>query len=414
MNRTLFTRNFVLLLVGQVFSLIGNYTLRFALSMYVLELTGSAEIFGTILAASVVPTILLSPLGGVMADRMNRRWMMVALDIVSGLSVLGCGLLLQEGAGLAAVVTLQMGLGIVAAFESPTVQACVPQLVGGADLLRANALVNQAQALAGWITPFAGSILYTTFGLEPVLLTTGGCFLLTAFLECWISLPAMPQAEPQRPRMILRRDLHQSMQFLVREQPLVLRLLLLAAGMNFFASGCITVGLPFLVRTRLGLSATWYGAAESFLGITVILGGFLVTVLADKLPVHGMYRCLSVFGIALFPPAVTFAMVRTPSACYGILLAALAVAEIGCSIFSVWGLCAIQERTPPDLTGKVMACVITISQCAQPAGQLVYGVLWDRLPSEMVLLVSGSAVCLVAAASRGIFSRLERTMAVKE
>lgn len=63
MQSSLFTRNFLLLLLGQAFSLVGNYTLKFALSMYVLEQTGSAEIFGTILALAVIPTVLLSPLG---------------------------------------------------------------------------------------------------------------------------------------------------------------------------------------------------------------------------------------------------------------------------------------------------------------------------------------------------------------
>ena len=87
--KQLFTRNFTLLLLGQASSLLGNYTLRFALSMFVLEETGSAATFAGILAVSMVPTILLSPLGGVLADRANRRNIMVALDTLSGLAVLG-------------------------------------------------------------------------------------------------------------------------------------------------------------------------------------------------------------------------------------------------------------------------------------------------------------------------------------
>ena len=88
MKPRLFTRNFTLLLLGQASSLVGNYTLRFALSMLVLEETGSASVFGGILAVSMLPTILLSPLGGVLADRANRRNIMVALDVLSGTAVL--------------------------------------------------------------------------------------------------------------------------------------------------------------------------------------------------------------------------------------------------------------------------------------------------------------------------------------
>ena len=90
----LFTRNFTLLILGQVSSLTGNYTLKFALSMYVLEQTGSASIFAGMLSAALLPTVLLSPFGGILADRANRKHIMVALDALSGLSVLAAGLLL--------------------------------------------------------------------------------------------------------------------------------------------------------------------------------------------------------------------------------------------------------------------------------------------------------------------------------
>lgn len=91
MKTKLFTRNFTFLILGQISSLFGNYTLRFAMSMYVLEQTGSASIFAGLLALSMLPTILLSPLGGILADRANRRNIMVILDVSSGIAVLiGC------------------------------------------------------------------------------------------------------------------------------------------------------------------------------------------------------------------------------------------------------------------------------------------------------------------------------------
>ncbi len=95
MKPKLFTRSFALLVLGQCSSLLGNYTLKFALSMYVLEQTGSASIFAGLLAVAMLPTILLSPFGGILADRANRRNVMVALDALSGLSVLIAGFALS-------------------------------------------------------------------------------------------------------------------------------------------------------------------------------------------------------------------------------------------------------------------------------------------------------------------------------
>lgn len=409
MQTTLYSRNFLFLLLGQAFSLLGNYTLKFALSLYVLDETGSAGIFGTILAVAVVPTVLLSPFGGILADRCNRRTLMVALDALSGVAVLGTALLLGLGEGLMAITVLQIVLGILSAFESPTVQACIPQMHTGENLLKANALVNQIQAVAELVTPFLGSLAYGAWGIGPVLGIAYTCFFLTALLELGIRLAPPAVGEHQRIWQMVRADLGESMRFLGREQPAVLRLLLLAAGINFFASGCITVGLPYLVRTVLGLSAGWYGAAESILGAAAILGGVLVTVAAGRLTLEAMWKLLAVFGAGLLPIAVVFLVPSPAGMQFAVLLAALAVGQLTCSMFSVMGLCAIQQRTPVQLTGKVMAFVLTLSMAAQPVGQALYGWGWDRLPPWSVLLVSGGAVLAIAWRSRSLFRALVKT-----
>jgi len=409
MQTTLYSRNFLFLLLGQAFSLLGNYTLKFSLSLYVLDETGSAGIFGTILAVAVVPTVLLSPFGGILADRCNRRTLMVALDALSGVAVLGTALLLGLGGGVMAITLLQIVLGILSAFESPTVQACIPQMHTGENLLKANALVNQIQAVAGLVTPFLGSLAYGAWGIGPVLGIACTCFFLTALLELGIRLAPPAVGEHQRIWQMVRADLGESMRFLDREQPAVLRLLLLAAGINFFASGCITVGLPYLVRTVLGLSAGWYGAAESILGAAAILGGVLVTVAAGRLTLESMWKLLAVFGAGLLPIAVVFLVPSPAGMQFAVLLAALAVGQLTCSMFSVMGLCAIQQRTPVQLTGKVMAFVLTLSMAAQPVGQALYGWGWDRLPPWSVLLVSGGAVLAIAWRSRSLFRALVKT-----
>ena len=273
MKEKLFTRNFTLLLLGQVFSLLGNGALRFALSMYVLEKTGSAAVFGTLLAVSMVPTILLTPFGGVLADRMDRRVIMVGLDLASGAAVLAAAAAFADGRGLAVTAALLIVLSVLGAFESPTVQACVPQMLHGENVLRGNAAVNQVAAVSGLVTPFLGSLLYTAFGVRPVLVGAGACFLLTAGLERFIRLPESPRVRGQRLRDILREDLLGSARFLARERREVLDLLLFAAAVGALISGAAIVGLPYLIRTSLGLSARLYGAAESAMGLAALLGG---------------------------------------------------------------------------------------------------------------------------------------------
>lgn len=405
----LFTRNFTLLILGQVSSLTGNYTLKFALSMYVLEQTGSASIFAGMLSAALLPTVLLSPFGGILADRANRKHIMVALDALSGLSVLAAGLLLPLGRGLWVIGALLVLLSVLAAFESPTVQACVPQMVSPQNLVQGNAVVSQVSAVTSLVTPFLGSLFYTAFGIGPVFAAAVVCFWLTALLECMIHLEYQKPPRTAGIGAIVREDLAVSAHFLRREQPDILKLLLLAALAGMFVSGTAVVGFPYLVRTVLGLSATYYGAAESAMGAAAILGSLCAGLLGKKLRVRDMAAIFLSFGLSLFPIGLSFLLPVGRMARYGVLLFFFCVCQLGVCIFSTYAITLIQQRTPEQLMGKVMSCVFTLSMCAQPVGQVVYGALFDCFSDSVywVLIPTGMLICLIAVASRGFLKRME-------
>ncbi len=405
----LFTRNFTLLILGQVSSLTGNYTLKFALSMYVLEQTGSASIFAGMLSAALLPTVLLSPFGGILADRANRKHIMVALDALSGLSVLAAGLLLPLGRELWVIGALLVLLSVLAAFESPTVQACVPQMVSPQNLVQGNAVVSQVSAVTSLATPFLGSLFYTAFGIGPVFAAAVVCFWLTALLECMIHLEHQKPPRTAGIGAIVREDLAVSAHFLRREQPDILKLLLLAALAGMFVSGTAVVGFPYLVRTVLGLSATYYGAAESAMGAAAILGSLCAGLLGKKLRVRDMAAIFLSFGLSLFPIGLSFLLPVGRMARYGVLLFFFCVCQLGVCIFSTYAITLIQQRTPEQLMGKVMSCVFTLSMCAQPVGQMVYGALFDCFSDSVywVLIPTGVLICLIAVASRGFLKRME-------
>ena len=405
----LFTRNFTLLILGQVSSLTGNYTLKFALSMYVLEQTGSASIFAGMLSAALLPTVLLSPFGGILADRANRKHIMVALDALSGLSVLAAGLLLPLGRELWVIGALLVLLSVLAAFESPTVQACVPQMVSPQNLVQGNAVVSQVSAVTSLVTPFLGSLFYTAFGIGPVFAAAVVCFWLTALLECMIHLEHQKLPRTAGIGAIVREDLAVSAHFLRREQPDILKLLLLAALAGMFVSGTAVVGFPYLVRTVLGLSATYYGAAESAMGAAAILGSLCAGLLGKKLRVRDLSAIFLSFGLSLFPIGLSFLLPVGRMARYGVLLFFFCVCQLGVCIFSTYAITLIQQRTPEQLMGKVMSCVFTLSMCAQPVGQVVYGALFDCFSDSVywVLIPTGVLICLIAVASRGFLKRME-------
>lgn len=409
MKRKLFSRNFTLLVLGQISSLFGNYILRLALSMYVLEVTGSAAVFAGILSAATIPTILLSPLGGILADRADKRKVMVALDALTGTVVLCAAALLSGGNAIAVISLLLVALSVLGAFETPTVQACIPQMLSGDDIVRGNAVVNQVASVSYLTAPMLGGVLYVAFGLKPVMDISVVCFFITASFECFIRLRRQPMGHGGNVLRVIRHDFIISIKFMAQERTDILKLLLLAALSRFFVMGVTLVGLPFLVRTVLGLDAKYYGGAESALAVATILGSAAAGLLTGKLKTGGLSWLLAAMGLCMIPAGAAFLLPIGVFGRYMVNVAAFCGMQIAVSIFSVFAVSLIQQNTPGDLIGKVMAYTSAVTLCAQPAGQTVYGFLFDgfREAVFLVLIPTGAAVCLIGLLSCGFFRKME-------
>ena len=401
MKRTLFAKNFILLILGQASSLFGNFILKLALSMYILEITGSAAIFAGILSAATVPTILLSPFGGILADRANRKTIMVVLDTATGTAVLCATLLLSQSNAVAVIGALLVILSVLGAFETPTVQACIPQMLTGDDIVRGNAIVNQVASIAYLVAPALGGILYAAVGLKPVLYASTACFLSTAFLdvclECMIRLDPPHSESHAGVLSTIKQDFSESIRFLRKEQPDILNMLLLTALSRFFVMGITIVGLPYLVRTVLGLDAACYGVTESLLAVAAIGGSIAAGLLTGKQKYCKLSLVLEALGGSILIAGIAFVLPIPVMAKYAINTTAFCGMQAAISIFSIFAVSRIQQKTPNHLLGKVMAYTAAITLCAQPAGQLLYGFLFDRFryAVSLVLIPTGVVVGVI-------------------
>ncbi len=410
MTEKLFTKNFALLILGQLTSLFGNFILKLALSMYVLEATGSAAIFAGILSAATIPTILLSPLGGILADRADRRNIMVALDALTGVSVLCAALFMSENNTIAVISTLLIILSILGAFETPTVQACIPTMLQGDNIMKGNAVVNQVASLSYLIAPMLGGVLYAMLGLKPVMYASVVCFFITALFECFIKLSYQRIQNQGGVLQIVKQDFLSSMQYITKEQTSISKMLLLTALSRFFVMGITIVGLPFLVRTVLGFNAKYYGAAESALAVATILGSIAAGILAEKLKIHKLSVLLASMGIFIIPAGIVFILPVNAIIKYGVTVVSFCGMQAVISIFSIFAVSLIQQRTPNHLIGKVMAYTSTVTLCVQPIGQIVYGFLFDKFYSAIyfVLIPTGIIVCIVGLSAMNFFKNMER------
>lgn len=413
MQPKLFSKDFTLVVIGQIISLFGNAAIRFALPLYLLNQTGSPALYGTVTALAFLPAILLSPIGGILADRVNKRTIMVALDFSTAALLLTFSLLLGvTDLAFLLTVTLMLLYGIAGAYQ-PSVQASVPALVSPDHLMTANAIINMVSSLASLLGPVLGGILYSAYGLVPVLWVCIACFFLSAVMELFLHIPFTKQSTNGRIWSTVKTDFSDSFRFLRYEKPVIGKGLLVVCGINLFLSAMILVGLPYMITEVLPLEATQanrlYGFAQGALAAGGLVGGVLAGVLSKKLPIQKAGNLLIACAACVFPMGIAPLLSASGLVNYGVLTVCCFAAMVFSTIFSIQTMSFVQAETPQNCLGKVIAVMLTVSMCAQPLGNALYGVLFEACKGFefAVILFAGVASSALAVCTKHIFQQLE-------
>lgn len=398
---TLFQKNFTLMAVGQIISLFGNSILRFALSLYVLDTTGSAAVFGGILAVSMLPTVALSPFGGILADRVNRRNIMVVLDFSTAALIACFSLFFLDGGGVPAIGVTMVLLSVIQSIYQPSVQSSIPALCSDKHLEQANGVVVQVNATANLLGPILAGFLYGMLGIHTILLGSGICFFLSACMELFLHIPFVRQPGKSSALAIVREDFRAAFHFLAHENPSLLKLLGVITGLNLFISSMITVGLPYLVKIHLRLSSQHYGFAEGALAAGAILAGCLAGLVTKRLTFQNSYKLLTLAGLSILPMGMAVMSTRAPLVSYFVILASVLSCMCCAALYNIFAQSFIQRQTPTPLLGKVASLITVISICSFPLGQALYGLLFDRVPGfvSLILFFSCGASLLVTVAA---------------
>lgn len=409
-KKTKYGKDFTLVVAGQIVSLFGNAILRFALPLYLLRKTGSSALFGIVTACSLLPMIVLSLLGGVLADRVNKRNIMVGLDFLTAVIMMGFYFIM----GIAPIVplfivTLMLLYGISGTYQ-PAVQASIPVLVPKDRILSASAIVNQIGSLASFIGPIIGGMLYGVWGIEGILKVSIVCFLLSAIMELFIVIPVHRETEKNKIFQIVKNDLRESLQFLKTEKPIFMKVCVVIAGLNLFLSSMIIIGVPVIIVDILDMTDQMLGVTQGMFAVGGIIGGFLTVVFEKKLcPCKAsvfLYLCACftcMMGFGMLPQGISmFKYIVLTGTGMGVTIAS--------AMFNIQMLAVVQTQTPAYLVGKVIACIMAIIMCVQPIGQLMYGVFFEVFSQHISGIIIGAGIIslLIAIYAGNLLPQLAR------
>jgi MFS family permease len=368
---------------GQSISLIGTWMQMTAQAWLVLSLTHSSAALGIIVALQTLPVLLLAPYGGVIADRMDKRRLMIMLQSAMGLQALALGILTVTGA----VTVWEIGvlatlLGLNNAFENPARQSFMLEMVGGDYLRNAVTLNSVLVNVARTIGPAIAGILIATLGEGICFLVNAGSFV--AVVSSLITLNRSALA-PTTPAPRARGQLREGISYVRSTPGLAFPLLMMAVV------GCLTyefqVSLPVMASQGLHAGATGYGFMTAAMGVGAVIGGLLVAA-KGRTGTAQLTVAVTAFGVmmalATIAPSLPFE------------LAALALAGASSIAFMSTGNSTLQLRAQPNMRGRVMALWFVAFQGSTPIGGPIIGAI-IALAGARAGLGVGALTCFAAA-----------------
>ncbi len=385
-----FTKDFWLVVIGQIISLFGNATMRFALPIHLLTVTGSATLLGIVSGCAFIPLAIMSPIGGIIADRVNKRNIMVFLDFfTSGITVLF--LLLYGQVSITGLVMVMMFLlyGISGAYQ-PSVQASIPFLVKEEQIMPANAIVNMVASLSGLLGPALGGMAYSAWGISLVLGIAAGCFFFSAVMEIFIHIPFVKQHKGASILQDTKKDIKDSIYYITKGKKAIGKLTICCAAINLVMSALMIIGLPVIVTQVLEFSSKeasrLYGFLEGSLAIGGLLGGMVTGIFGKKMNVNKSWRFLTLSGLMLVPVGMVLLLKSSAYLTYTVLIFTGVIIMALATIYTIQVMSYIQITVPEEIVGKVIAWTFAISTCALPIGQILYGMLFENLRDVLYVI----------------------------
>ncbi|MEG0179689.1 MAG: MFS transporter [Oscillospiraceae bacterium] len=403
--KTKYGKDFMLIVIGQIISLFGNGILRFALPLYLLRETNSPALFGIVTACSFLPMIFLSFLGGILADRLNKRNIMVALDFLTAGIIFVFFLSIGKVALVPLIIVVLMLLYGISGTYQPTVQASIPILIASENILSASAIVNQVGSLAGLLGPIIGGMLFGTFGITPILIISILCFIGSAIMELFIHIPFQKRDNSTGVLAIIKNDFRGSANYIKKDKPLLIQIIVLIAIFNLVLSAMMIVGTPILIVETLHMSDELLGLSQGILALGGLCGGILTALFSRKLRLSNSHILLFLCSLFVGAMAAPLLLGTSDMTSYVVITAACFAIMALATMFSVQMIATVQTETPPELVGKVLALMMSIAMCAQPIGQAMYGVIFDAFQNNtgLILLCVAILSALISLASKKIF-----------
>jgi MFS family permease len=368
-------QSFLLILISQIISLLGGEVLYFAVSLYVLDLTGSAAIFGVMITVSFLPRILLTPLGGAVADRFSKKMILVISDSANTLFIAFLAVMLFAGSEsvvlLGATITLMRVMSII---YHPTVTASLPAILKTEELVKANGIVQGIHAVSRLAGPVAAGFLFGAMGVEYLVGVCAVLFLLSSVINIFIKIPYTPQERKGGLFATILSDVKEGFVYIVKVNPMLFKIAVLFSVFILFYQAMLSVGFPYAMRITFSMGEEFFGFANAAIGVAVLAGSIMSGKIRHYMEIKYLPYYFILIGLVTLPVGFSVTLPlgnRFFSAVvmvfgFVLIMFIFTLAKILLTTYT-------QTEVPPHMVGKTIAGIFTIIDISTPVGLLVLG-----------------------------------------
>jgi MFS family permease len=390
-------KDFSLLMLGKLISLIGTNMQSFALSLYVLNITGSSAKFATVISIAIIPQLLLGPVAGVFVDWMDRKKLLVYLDIFAGVVVgaYAFAYFYKGSLSVTSIYGLVIVLSILSVIFQPAAATVIPVIMNKEDLVDANGINTFFLSIGNLLAPAVAGILFSAYGLLLILIANSISFLVSAVCQAFISIPRTTRAPEKVSFTSFVEDFKEGFSF-VKSKRLIMILMFVALVANFAADPIFSVGYAFISKKILEVTDFQYGLLESVFVVSMILAPIIGSSILKK---YDLAKLL--FWVFLSVSILIAFLAVVPMNSYQNLFSTnlvpyitmiLIVFLIGSAV-TIANICLgtlFQKEVPIEIMGRVGTLLQTVSTAAMPLGRFLFGYLFDMLPAYICILIGAS------------------------
>jgi MFS family permease len=391
MKFLLINRNFACIWIGKIISQIGDKFYAIALVWWILKKTNSPGIMGVFLLLSVLPGLILGFYAGAIADRMNRKKLMIVTDVIRGaLVAIVVVLSYADILKIWHIFLIGAAMSSVSAFFEPAQQAIIPQIVDKSKLKKANSLNQMVSGLSAVIGPILGSTTISLLGIPSAFLINSISFFLSSIFAFFVKYKDSDIINYNENSVY--KDIKEGVLFLKKSEE-ILYVIYIIAIVHFFM-GSLMVSLPFLSNCLHGQGVQNLGYLETFLGIGLILGAvYIGGKRISNVQLFTLIFIIICFGICFL--LISIFQYMNVNSLYPYLAAFLL---IGCSISSasVFWMLLLQLHTPEHMMGRVFGVSSMVGNVSTPIAYGIFGVLLTYSPIKILMLISGGCLVLLS------------------